>query len=111
MSEQIKLTKIPHSKLKAIEVVIAEYIMSFPPEDLTDEVKDKLSIITAFYHNKLKSKVNSHFPSETHKLKFYFHEARVMVDAFLSYQNNHNVSELNYSIVENFKIDLYKQLM
>ncbi|MFV9549639.1 hypothetical protein [Algibacter sp. PT7-4] len=111
MTEQIRLTKIPHSKLKVFEKVIAFYLTSFHKQELTDQDKSHISIATCFYHSRIKNKVNSQYPSKKSTIKFFYHEAYVMIKVFLKYQNFTSIQDLDYAIVENFKIDLYKQLI
>ena len=95
-------------------MVLSYYYLSFNPEEYTDEIKKNLSIIVTFWHTQLKPKINKQFPSKTCKVKFKYHEALVMIDAFLKFQREtfgleeHN---LNNAIIEIFKIQLHKQIV
>jgi len=111
MNTQIQLTKIPHSKLKVFTEVISKYTLSFNPEELTDIDKCYISIAHTFFDTKVKRELLNRFPSKTHTIKFLYHEAFIIVKAFLVYQNITSIQEYNYSVVEAFKIDLYKQLL
>lgn len=112
--KEYALTKLTHTKLKVIEFVISNYLLSFNSHENTTEIASKISILIDFYHRTLKRKIDKRFPSETYKVKFQYHEAIVIVEAFILYQTENfgvDTQQHNLAIIDKLKTNLHRQIV
>jgi hypothetical protein len=107
----IQLSKIPHSKLIVIRKAVNYTIEALQHDKMLPLEKVYLTIAQEVLYKQLNNKIEKQYPSKSHTLKMPYYQADLLKLSFLNYEKSNKATQLELSIIENLKLDLYKQLL